>query len=80
MRACLDDQNQMITDLIEGHAKIDAVDNVKIIIFITIISSKLSIYFQWGRTALHYTASNGNLIAMKLLVNAGANIRLLDYV
>lgn len=28
MRACLDGLNQMITDLIEGHAKIDAIDNV----------------------------------------------------
>ena len=28
MRACLDGQIQMITDLIQGHAKVDAIDNV----------------------------------------------------
>jgi hypothetical protein len=35
---------------------------------------------QWGKTSLIYATAKGDLVAIKLLIDAGADLRVTDYV
>ena len=76
MRSCLEGKKEIVVAILEAKPRVSLVDNVSC----TFSLFPSSLELQWGRTALMYTASKGDIDTLQLLLQAGTDLDHLDLV